>query len=752
MPSVPPSLFTTIAERLFQASPNGVMVYQFVSDDSATAEPELVLVNAMAERSLGPLPDPAKQPTADVLKQVFQTGETYRTELEVASSDRAKPIVYDVSVVRMDGYVAVFYVDVTDRRRAQQAEQEHAERTKFILDNALTAIATLDAVRDDSGRIVNFTYTMVNRVVEQLSGLPAAQLVGQRLLTLFPGTRASGLFDKWVAVVETGEPLHFFEHFQQGNKNVWYETRAVRLGDGLIESFSDVTELRRVQATQQEQAELLKTIVENGKVGMTLFDVIRDDSGVIVDFEYVFTNSVNAANTGRTVAEMTGNRLLQLFPGIVDTPFFSTIVEAANTGEARQVVIPYFADGVSGWYDITFVGMGNRVLFTDLDVTKNKQAELEQQRQAAFLTQLVDTSMSGIAVYKATRDEQHQLVDFQPILFNPAAAAIMQATGDELYGQTLRQRFSDEAYPGLFAKLVAMMKDDASFRSEFYYIGVDKWLDLLGTRLDDGFLLLFNDITEQHQRRRQLEQANLELQRSNDNLQQFAYVASHDLQEPLRKIRAFGDLLLGQYGPVLGHDGADMIGRMQSAAGRMSTLIIDLLAYSRISTHRDPFQRLSLTNLLTDVCDDLSLVISETQAEVKIETLPDVLGGTIQLRQLFQNMLSNALKFRQPDRQPIIQITSRFIFANELPSGLMPAPGDAPRFLEISFTDNGIGFDDKYRDRIFQVFQRLHTKSQYTGTGVGLAICRKVVENHGGTIGVTSRVGEGSTFRVYLPG
>ena len=624
MTPVPPSLFTSITERLFHASPNGVLVYQSDPADAVGNALTLVLVNATAERSFGSMPDAANQLPPDALREVLRTGDAYRQEMKLHPVGQLAPVFYDVSAVRMDDCVAVFYADSTERKR--------------------------------------------------------------------------------------------------------------------------------LQTEQAEQAELLRTIVENGKVGMTLFDVIRDERGTIIDFEYVFTNSVNAANTGRTVTEMTGNRLLRLFPGIVDTPFFSTIVEAANAGEARQVVVPYFTDGISGWYDITFVGVGNRVLFTDLDVTKTKQAELEQQRQTAFLTQLVDTSMSGIAVYKAIRDGQSQIVDFESILFNPAAAAIMQESGDTLYGQTLRQRFTDESYPGLFEQMVRVTQDEGTFRNEFYYISVDKWLDVLGTRLDDGFLLLLNDVTEQHQRRRDLEQANLELQRSNDNLQQFAYVASHDLQEPLRKIRAFGDILLGQYGPALGDAGADMIGRMQSAAGRMSTLVIDLLAYSRISTHRDPFQRVSLADLLTEVCDDLSLVISETGADVQIDPLPTVPGDALQLRQLFQNLLSNALKFHQPDRSPVIRVTNQYVSATDLPPNVMPLPGDAPRFVEIAIADNGIGFDDKYRDQIFQVFQRLHTKSQYSGTGVGLAICRKVVENHGGTIGVTSQVGEGTTFRIYLPG
>ena len=616
----------------------------------------------------------------------------------------------------------------------------------------MTAIATFDAVRDESGRIVDFTYTMVNHMAEQLSGRMAGELVGQHLLTVFPGTQASGLFEKWVQLVESGEPVHFLEHYKDDSRDVWFETRAVRLGDGLIESYSDVTELKRVQAEQQQQADLIQKIVEYGKVGMTLFGIIRNDVGDVVDFEYVFTNSLNASNIGRSLNEMIGGRLVQLFPFIVDTPYFHTLVDTANSDKTKDLLVPYSANGATTWYDITFVRVGNRLLVTDIDVTKLKQAEIEQQQQAAFLTQLVDTSMSGIAVYKAVRDEQDQIVDFQSVLFNPAAAVTMNEFGDKLYAMTLRQRFTDATYPGLFDQLVQVTREGISFRNEFYYVSVDKWLDLLVTRLDDGFLLLFNDVSDQHRHRRQLEQANLELQRSNDNLQQFAYVASHDLQEPLRKIRSFGDMLLGQYGASLGPDATTMIERMQVAAGRMSTLIIDLLAYSRISTHRDPFRSFSLQNLLNDVCDDLSLTVNESHADIHIDPLPDVVGDLVQIRQLFQNLLSNALKFSQPDKPPFVQISNRYIAASELPADVQPAPGDAPRFLEITVADNGIGFDDKYRDRIFQVFQRLYPQSKYSGTGVGLAICRKVVENHGGTIHVSSRVGEGATFRVYLPG
>ncbi len=247
----------------------------------------------------------------------------------------------------------------------------------------------------------------------------------------------------------------------------------------------------------------------------------------------------------------------------------------------------------------------------------------------------------------------------------------------------------------------------------------------------------------------ELLEANKQLSRSNSNLEKFAYVASHDLQEPLRKIQSFGDLLQTRYAGQLG-DGVLHLERMQSAANRMSTLIRDLLAYSRIATQQETIEAVSLTDVLTTVLTDLDLRIQETEAAVTVDVLPTIQGDRSQLEQLFQNLLSNALKFRQPEVKPVIRVTGRLTFQKELPLSVNPAR--MARFYHcINVADNGIGFDEKYVDRIFQVFQRLTGRSQYAGTGIGLAICEKVVANHGGAITATSQPGRGATFSVYLP-
>ncbi|QMW04395.1 PAS domain S-box protein [Spirosoma foliorum] len=247
----------------------------------------------------------------------------------------------------------------------------------------------------------------------------------------------------------------------------------------------------------------------------------------------------------------------------------------------------------------------------------------------------------------------------------------------------------------------------------------------------------------------ELEEANQLFSRSNDNLQRFAYVASHDLQEPLRKVQQFGDLLKSQYAAQLG-DGIGYLERMQAAASRMSNLIKDLLSFSRISTRQDASSLVSLNSVLNNVISDLDLRILETGALVTVDPLPRIQGDKSQLEQLFQNLLSNALKFRQPNVAPLILVSTRMVPANELPPSVKPTR-QTPNYHQIDVSDNGIGFDEKYVDRIFQVFQRLHSKSEFAGTGIGLAICEKVVANHGGAITAHSKPGQGATFSLYFP-
>jgi light-regulated signal transduction histidine kinase (bacteriophytochrome) len=213
-------------------------------------------------------------------------------------------------------------------------------------------------------------------------------------------------------------------------------------------------------------------------------------------------------------------------------------------------------------------------------------------------------------------------------------------------------------------------------------------------------------------------------------------VAGHDLQEPLHKIIAFGDLLSSHSSSMIDDKGRDYLGRMLGAAGRMRRLIEDLLKFSRISTREETFETLDLGVVVREVIQDLELRISETGAQFEIGPLPVIEGSHIQMREVFQNLIGNALKFRKTNEAPNIQIKGRDFGTHS---------------VEIEVSDNGIGFDEKFLERIFRPFERLHRRTEYDGSGIGLAICQKVISRHGGRIFARSAPGKGSTFVITLP-
>jgi light-regulated signal transduction histidine kinase (bacteriophytochrome) len=226
------------------------------------------------------------------------------------------------------------------------------------------------------------------------------------------------------------------------------------------------------------------------------------------------------------------------------------------------------------------------------------------------------------------------------------------------------------------------------------------------------------------------------LQKSNQDLQDFAYVASHDLQEPLRKIQAFGDRLQTTCSDLLTDKGKDYLGYMISASDRMQNLVNALLKFSRVTTKAQPFKKVDLQRIIQEVLTDLETRLEDTQGKVEVGFMPVIDADELQMHQLFQNLIGNALKFKKPDTAPMVKIDSK-------------KAGKEHYILVVE--DNGIGFEKKYEEKVFQVFQRLHTREQYEGSGMGLAISRKIVERHGGTIVAESVVDQGTKFVITLP-
>ena len=342
------------------------------------------------------------------------------------------------------------------------------------------------------------------------------------------------------------------------------------------------------------------------------------------------------------------------------------------------------------------------------------------------------------------------------ISVNAAFAADYQLRPEEFAGKTDYDFFPKELAEKYRADDQRIMAQRQSETLEEANIGDGKMriIECVKTPvLDDdgqvmGLLGIFTDITERKVAEEKLREFSASLERSNRELQDFAYVASHDLQEPLRKVTVFGDRLRTKCGVAMGAEGCDYLDRMQKAAGRMQNLINDLLTFSRVTNKPQPFVPVDLGKIAREVMEDLEARIEQTGAQVEVGALPVIEAVPLQMRQLLQNLVGNALKFQRPGEKPVVTIAGEILRRK---NGGSTRNAPAREWLQLTVRDNGIGFDEKYLDRIFNVFQRLHSRAEYEGTGMGLAITRKIVEHHGGKITARSQPGQGAAFLIDLP-
>lgn len=262
-----------------------------------------------------------------------------------------------------------------------------------------------------------------------------------------------------------------------------------------------------------------------------------------------------------------------------------------------------------------------------------------------------------------------------------------------------------------------------------------------------------HDVTEEIRTKNDLLLKTEKLENINQELQRYAYVASHDLQEPLRKITTFVSMLREESSSISSESAMNYIGKIEAASVRMQKLIQDVLNFSSLSfrPERGTPEKVDLHQVVQNVLSDLEVTIMMNNVMINLSPLPSMTGDATQLGQLFQNLIGNAIKFRSRERTPVVNITFQILPHNQTSLAEFDKSGFNDEALQITIEDNGIGFDEKYKDLIFQMFQRLHTRSEYDGTGIGLALCKRIVEYHKGTISVSSEPGVGSRFIITFP-
>ncbi|QMW02483.1 PAS domain-containing protein [Spirosoma foliorum] len=683
------------------------------------------------------------------------------------------------AIVTDDGRIGGILATCLETTQAVRARQQLEQNQQQLLTSFKEAPVAIAVVSKEK-----LTFRMANPFYGQLVGRTPDELVDKPLLEALPELAGQG-FDRLLEdVIATGTPYSANEVAVELVRNNQLETIYVNLTyqprrevdkaiSGVLVVATDVTQ-QVVTRKKIEESKAHLDLLSNTVPAMIFY---LDLQQRYQSYNETFMQWFNVGPTevlGKTVREFLGDAAYQkVLPHLA--------IAYAGQQERYELWSPAKM-GKGKWLDITYTphktteGSVLGLIVHAADITQTKQAEVDLRDSEASLQGAIELAELGTW--------QIDLVT-GTITFSERLQAWLGIQTAELEAEASPRIHPKDRERIRLALGKALEKGSSGYFDEVYTIlntvtGQDRVIHANGQTLFDAdgtprsIAGTAQDVTIQQElqlalenevqtRTEELATTNQDLTaineellestallvRSNENLQKFAYIASHDLQEPLRKIQQFGDLLKTGYARSP-EEALTYVERMQSAASRMSMLIRDLLSFSRISTRRDASAPVLLQPIVASVLQTLELVIQETGAHIHVGLLPIISGDAIQLSQLFQNLLSNALKFRLPAISPVIEIKAQRVAVTDLPTGIKPGRL-APEYYCIDVIDNGVGFDEKYLDRIFQVFQRLHSKSEFAGTGIGLAICEKVVTNHGGAITASSQPGQGATFSVYFP-
>jgi PAS domain S-box-containing protein len=660
---------------------------------------------------------------------------------------------YEIPIVTPDGrrretiyYKATFpgglvgaIFDVTERAQAQAALRESEERFRAVVDSASEGMLVYDR---------SLIVTAGNRAAERIIGLPLPEIIGRQGFTsLLPCIRDDGAplgqDDRPTRItVRTGKPQ---TDRRVGIKRpdgsvTWLSVNTAflrRIDEtdyyGLVSTISDITAQHDAEERLRDSEARFRRTFELAASGMAHIGLdrrfIRVNRALCEILGYPAEELLHL--TGRQIShpddlDVINEQRPRLYAGEID----AVRLEKRYLRKDRSTVWVKFTMTV----ERDAAGKPLYEIAVYDDITAQRLAEERLRESEARFRQTFELAASGIA----------HVIDGRFVRVNRSLCEILGYSEKQLLNRSVKDISHPEDRNVTDAERARVRSGEIeSARFEKRYIRADGrviWVELAIALVRDVFgvpqyeIALFDDVTERKNAEEALRRAHEELKRSNAELEQFAYVASHDLQEPLRMVASYTQLLERRYESKLDADGREFMAYIVDGATRMKQLIEDLLAYSRVGIKGQDFKPVSSEAALNRALFNLRTAIGEAGAVVTHDTMPTVHADEVQLGQLFQNLIGNALKFRSASVPRIhVGVT------------------EGPRDWSFEVRDNGIGIEPQYYERIFMVFQRLHNKGEYPGTGIGLAICKKVVERHGGRIWVESRPGEGSSFHFTLP-
>lgn len=573
---------------------------------------------------------------------------------------------------------------------------------------------------------LNKLFFEVNNAFEQALGYDREELLGASYIQLIhPEDRPR--VEAAVARLIEGENISDLNirALTKNSTQRWLELSATLSSDDLIYvAARDITEIRATQEKLRESERMLLIAERAAGIGGWALDLATEDvrwSQAIFDIHELSGPDVPSLEEAigfytdesrQTLTNVMDNCIeagmpfdeeLQIRTREGRLKWVRTIGQAVRNDEGRIVEI-------QGAFH---------------DITASHQA-LEQIRRFAERQSTIFESITD-ALFTVDPDWQFTYV-------NGRSEEILGYCREELLGHNLWEMFPAVLGSEFEKQYRHAIQTGESVSFDAYYGPLDDWFEVSAYPSDEGLAVYYRSIKRRKQAQAQLEQTMAELERSNRELKDFAFVASHDLQEPLRKIQAFSDRLLTR-SDRFNEQEQDYLQRMQSAAKRMQSLIQDLLSYSRVTTRAKPLTICDTNQILADVLQDMETLVTREKADITTEPLPEIIGDATQIRQVFQNLLSNAMKFHHSDQPPQVSIHAE-------------NPTEEGWTLVVS--DQGVGFEQAYAEKLFHPFQRLHQR-EFPGSGIGMAIVKKILDRHDATVTVQSGIDRGTTFRINFP-
>lgn len=490
-------------------------------------------------------------------------------------------------------------------------------------------------------------------------------------------------------------------------------------------------------------------LLDNSNSVIAYLEPLYNEKNQIEDFTIKYVNKRIEEITDLEVKDMIGMRWLEYDSQNLENGAFENAKRCFETGQTIDYAPKYNFGDQEVWFSARIVKLEDGIVQFLKDISKEKQYERQLEIQNKLLLEAEHVASTGSFRWDLKNGTLNLSENVYRLLGYDAPFTSIPTLDTIL-------RFVHEKDITWVREIIAKTKEtknriDMTFKIETR-TGELKCINTIGeyypTQNNWYLAGVFKDVTKQIEHQAILQAKNAELKKINSDLEAFNRIASHDLQEPLRKIQMFISRLYGEERERMGLRSQSYLEKIISSTERMRNLISNLLSYSRIEDVEDKPTKIDLNEILTNVLEDLGARIQETNASIKAEKLPEINGVQFQMEQLFSNLIGNSLKYMAEETAPVVAIKHSSLTVdaiNQIPKLT------AGTYHKLEFIDNGIGFDDQYGERIFEIFQRLHGKNEYSGTGLGLAICKKIVEAHSGIITATSNNREGAVFTVYLP-